>query len=202
MIGEMSDYRLLRRLREGERDAAASLYLRYARRLTQLTRKQLSSGLASRVDPDDVVQSVFRTFFRRFERGDYDIPEGEELWKLLLVISLNKVRALGAYHRAGKRDISATVRIADQKQPSASAGEDQEFQALRLTIAELLAELPPPQPEVITLRIEGHEVADIARRTGRSKRTIERVLQSFRQRLAAVIHEDHPDLNADQPAQS
>lgn len=202
MAQSLSDHRLLRRLRDGEQDAATSLYLRYSKRLTELARKQLSSGMASRIDPDDVVQSVFRTFFRRVERGDYDIPEGDELWKLLLVIALNKVRAVGAFHHAAKRSVAATRRITGQESPTELGRDNQEFHALRLTIDELLAELPSPQPEVITLRIEGHDVSDIARRTGRSKRTIERVLQGFRERLASVIYEDHPELNADQPTQT
>jgi hypothetical protein len=34
------------------------------------------------VDAVDLVQSIFRTFFRRVRRGCYDVPDGEELWKL------------------------------------------------------------------------------------------------------------------------
>ncbi len=52
----------------------------------------MAPDLAGRVDADDIVQSVFRTFFRRVAKGDYEVPDGEELWKLFLVIALNKVR--------------------------------------------------------------------------------------------------------------
>lgn len=197
-----SDHRLVSRLRDGEQDAATSLYVRYAKRLALLASKQMSPELAARVDPDDVVQSVFRTFFRRVEKGEYNIPEGEELWKLFLVISLNKVRSLGAFHRAGKRNIATTETLVGDGSPKAGMQEDEEFHALRLTIDELLAELSAPQPEMITLRIEGHDVAEIAERTGRSKRTVERVLQNFRQRLASVIFDQYPELHADQPTDS
>ena len=61
------------------------------------------------VDAEEIVQSVFRTFFRRAAHGHYSVPDGEEMWKLLLVIALNKVRAAGAYHRAAKRDMRQTV---------------------------------------------------------------------------------------------
>jgi RNA polymerase sigma-70 factor (ECF subfamily) len=93
-----SDHSLLRRLRRGQGDAFTLLYLRYAERLRALAAAQSSPRLAARVDPEDIVQSVFRTFFRRAAQGQYDVPEGEEIWKLLLVIALNKIRALGAYH--------------------------------------------------------------------------------------------------------
>jgi hypothetical protein len=43
---------------------------------------------------------------------------------------------------------------------------------------------------MIELRIAGHEVADIATQTQRSKRSVERILQDFRQKLHALIHED------------
>jgi hypothetical protein len=43
---------------------------------------------------------------------------------------------------------------------------------------------------MIELRIEGHEVNDIAVAVQRSKRSVERVLQDFRQRLDALIGED------------
>jgi hypothetical protein len=37
------------------------------------------------------------------------------------------------------------------------------------------------------LRIQGHEVAEIARQSGRSKRTVERILQDVRARLRQLL---------------
>src|SRR5437762_765178 len=87
-----SDHTLLERLREGSEGAAAILYTRYSRRLRELARAQCSPDLARRVEADDIVQSVFASFFRGLNRGYYDLPAGEELWKLFLVIALNKIR--------------------------------------------------------------------------------------------------------------
>src|SRR3954469_13337162 len=106
--GEPSDNTLIRRLQRGQADASTELYLRYAERLLRLAAAQSSRELARRVDPEDIVQSVFRTFFRRANLGHYTVPDGEEIWKLLLVIALNKVRATGAFHRAAKRDVRRT----------------------------------------------------------------------------------------------
>jgi len=41
----------------------------------------------------------------------------------------------------------------------------------------------------VTARIAGHEVAEIARRTGRAKRSVERILQEFRAALDGVLHD-------------
>ena len=104
-----SDASLLSRIRRGDDDAATGLYLRYAQRLQALARANTPDQLATRFDPEDVVQSVFRTFFRRAEEGFFDVPAGDELWQLLMVIALNKVRALGKYHRRQKRDVRQTL---------------------------------------------------------------------------------------------
>jgi RNA polymerase sigma-70 factor (ECF subfamily) len=102
---DVSDRSLLRRLRAGSENAATEIYLRYATRLHALARSRLGEDLAPRVDAEDIVQSVFRTFFRRVSKGDYDVPDGEELWKLFLLMGLNKIRTVGTFHRAAKRDV-------------------------------------------------------------------------------------------------
>jgi RNA polymerase sigma-70 factor (ECF subfamily) len=184
--GATSDRLLLARLRGGEVDAATELYLRYADRLLRLARRQTAADLAARFDPEDVVQSVFRTFFRRFSAGAYDVPEGSELWKLLLVISLNKLRKLGQHHRAAKRDARRTVGGEDVTQ---LLGNDETGAVahLRLTIQELLESFDATTCRIIELRMEGREVQEIADSINRSKRTVERVLQNFRRRMADDI---------------
>ena len=122
----LSDRRLLERFQRGDREAAELLYARYADRLRALTRRKSSSALACRLDPDDIVQSVFRNFFHAAREGGYDVPPGEDLWKLLLVIALNKIRARGTFHRAAKRDVRRTRRIVSARvqtsQPSSIQG--------------------------------------------------------------------------------
>jgi DNA-directed RNA polymerase specialized sigma24 family protein len=55
---------------------------------------------------------------------------------------------------------------------------------LLLTIAELLEEFNELQRVIITLRLEGYSVQEISNKCQRSKRTVERELQTFRLRLA------------------
>ncbi len=187
-----SDHSLLLRFRMGQPDAPTQLYLRYAERLHALASKQSSPDLARRLEPEDIVQSVFRTFFRRAAEGQYDVPEGEEIWKLLLVIALNKVRTVATYHRAAKRDVRQTTGgKAVERTVEARTGQDEvALTTLRLTIEEALADLPEVHRRMVELRIEGHEVAEIAAAVGRSKRSVERVLQDFRKRLDDLIRED------------
>ncbi len=190
---DRSDRSLLRRFRTGEEDAATALYLRYARRLQLLARKQISPALSTRFDPEDVVQSVFRTFFRRAKTGCYDVPAGEELWQLLLVLALNKVRSLAVHHRALKRDAAATVPTEPQalSQLAGTGDDKQSMTILQMVIDELLEDFSPSGREIVTLRIDGHRVQEIAELTGRSKRTVERILQDFRRRLGNLVDEQN-----------
>jgi hypothetical protein len=52
---------------------------------------------------------------------------------------------------------------------------------------------------MIRLRIEGCEVAEIATRTSRSKRSVERVLQQFRQLLTSELGDVAPSSEAEAP---
>ena len=187
-----SDRSLLRRFRGGQPDAATQLYLRYAERLRALAAGQVAPDLAPRVDPEDIVQSVFRTFFRRAAGGQYDVPEGEELWKLFLVIALHKIRSTAMAHRAAKRDVRATVTgLSDTPAGRRLAAPDETpLTALRLVIDDMLDGLPGSMRAIVELRVEGYGVEEIAARTERSRRSVERALQEFRNRLSAVIHED------------
>jgi RNA polymerase sigma-70 factor (ECF subfamily) len=189
---ELSDSSLLRRVRLGNQDAATHLYLRYAERLRGLARAECSADLARRVDVDDIVQSVFKSFFRGVRQGFYEVPAGEELWKLFLVIALNKIRAKGAFHRAAKRDVRLTVgeEFLAQYTKNNQDRDSDALGVLQLVIDEMLEELPAHQRAIVIHRIEGYEVAEIATRTGRSKRTVERVLQNFRVQLAAVLEQE------------
>ncbi len=188
---EPTDCTLLSRFRNGEDDAATAIYLRYAKRLQLLARAQSGKDLAVRVDPEDVVQSVFRTFFRRTSEGHYSIPDGEELWKLFLVIALNKVRELGEYHRAAKRDVGQTTALDNVEDYVVGQQQlnEQAFGVLRMTIDEVLAELPETQRRMVVMRIEGHGIEQIAETIHRAKRSVERGLQNFRSRLSKALGE-------------
>jgi RNA polymerase sigma-70 factor (ECF subfamily) len=184
-----SDGSLLRRFRGGSDQAATELYLRYARRLFHLAQANCADDLARRVDAEDIVQSVFSSFFRRARESHYTVPDGEELWKLLLVMTLNKIRARGNFHRAACRDVGATHSGSALAQTSDDRHDERALTFLRLVIDDILGQHPPVNQDIVRLRIEGYEVAEIAARVSRSRRTVERVLQEFRQELQDSLGE-------------
>lgn len=181
-----TDRSLLRRVRRGSEGAAGELHRRYADRLLALARARSGSDLRARLDAEDIVQSVFGSFFRGAKRGLYSAPDGEELWGLFLVIALNKIRAQAGHHRAAKRDVRRTHNddAANDERYGVPADDQSAFDLLRIVVDELLEGRPESVRDIVRLRIENYEVAEIAERTGRSKRTVERVLQEFRTQLA------------------
>jgi RNA polymerase sigma-70 factor (ECF subfamily) len=187
-----SDHSLLERVRRGSQAAATKLYYRYAKRIRALAKVKCSRGLARCLDPEDIVQTVFHRFFAHARCGDYDVPPGEELWKLLVVIALHKIQKAEAFHRASKRDLRHTLagRAEDawarcKRKPDQAA---RDF--LRLTVAEALGRLPATHRIVVQRRIEGYEVAEIAQQIGRSQRTVERLVQEARKKLRTLLHAD------------
>jgi RNA polymerase sigma-70 factor (ECF subfamily) len=113
------------------------------------------------VDADDIVQSVFCAFFEAARRGLYDVPDGEDLWRLILVIALNKVRAKRVFHRAAKRDVRLTA-PADCLQSQWQPDDDLPARLLRIAFEDALEQLDDPQRKMVDLLLEGHEVAEIA----------------------------------------
>ena len=59
-----------------------------------------------------------------------------------------------------------------------------------MVIEQALEQLPPLQQQMAIMRIQGHEVPEIAAAVGRSYRTCERALKLFREILDAMLQEE------------
>src|SRR5262249_59022297 len=88
---------------------AVEAFQGYAVRLARLAEQHLSRKVAGRLDGEDIVQSVFRTFFRRCSQGEFQIDTSAQIWRLLVTLTLRKAQAQARRHLAGKRDAAAEV---------------------------------------------------------------------------------------------
>ncbi|HUT88197.1 MAG TPA: sigma-70 family RNA polymerase sigma factor [Thermoguttaceae bacterium] len=176
---------LVRRLREGDSRAAEELYARYVRQLVRLAERQLGGRLAARFDAEDVVQSAFRSFFRRDARGDFEVGSSLELWRLLVKITVNKTRAKARHHTTRGRDVAAEAPAGEALVAEALArgpGPD-DAAAFVDQVAALLRGLPEPYGQILDMRLTGHSVAEIANTLKVSRQTVYRVMDLLRQRL-------------------
>jgi RNA polymerase sigma-70 factor (ECF subfamily) len=180
-----SDESLLRQAQLGDQAVAVDIYFRYADRLRSLLRSRLSRPLARHLEAEDLVQSTFRRFLQGAAGRRFSLPESGELWDLLLVIALNRLRAAENYHRAACRDLRQSVGLpADGSVPD---GEDAESREIAEAVREAMSLMPPHFREALALRLEGLEVDEIARRMGRTRRTTERILQQARAQLRKFV---------------
>jgi RNA polymerase sigma-70 factor, ECF subfamily len=182
-----SDRTLVRYVRGGDEAAAEELYHRYASRLRQLVSGRCSPQFASRFDPDDVVQSVFRVLYEVVRTKFYDVPQGGELWGLLFVLAVNKVRDQIAFHRAACRNVYRTAPTDGQALETLFTKDESTAALLRLTVEEYLIGLDETDRAIVALRMTGHSVDEVSDRVGRAKRTVERVLQKARDQLTELL---------------
>ena len=176
---------LIQRLRAGDPRAANGLFARYSKHLARAAEQHLARKLAGRVDGEDVVQSVFRTFFRRYQAGEFRIDTSAQLWRLLLQITLRKARFQARFHLAEKRDATAEVAGADEALAEAVAHEPGPAEAAALVdqIDALLTGLPELHARILERRLQGFSVAEIAEQTEVSRQTVYRSLELLGERL-------------------
>jgi len=182
---------LLSLLRTGDEQAARQVFDAYVNSLLRLARKRISQRLARRVDPEDIVQSVFRTFFRRVKEGKLLIVEEDDLGKLLTRIPARKALRQVARHTAAKRDCG---REGDPDAPSplaelASVEPSPEIVVAFLDLLEhFLDALRPQDRQILEMRLEGYGTLEIAQKLGTSDRHIRRVLEHIR---AVIEQQNH-----------
>ncbi|MGC3971127.1 MAG: sigma-70 family RNA polymerase sigma factor [Pirellulales bacterium] len=186
LYDKMSDTELLKLWSSGQEAAATALVRRYSRRLHGLIVSQTSSALLSRMEVEDIAQSVFRLLFQSIQTKGYVLPEQTEMWGLLLVLALNKIRNRERELRAKKRSITRTNR-GDFDWDQFAGHQDAAVTFLKLMLEEEIDHLPEAQQKIIHMRLEGYDLATIAGECHRSTRTVERVLQTFRGKLEGLV---------------
>ena len=195
MAEQESFVQMLARLREGNAAAADQVFAEYQRRLIGLARTRIQTWLRQKVGPEDIVQSVFATFFKHLPEGRWDLVDREGLWRLLVQITIHKCnRTVRAFH-TGKRDVGAEVAL-DSRGPDDSTVNRQavdteptpdEAAALVDLLHVLLANATDQEKRIIEMRLAGHEVAEVAAAADCSERTVQRKLGVLRQRLERLL---------------
>jgi DNA-directed RNA polymerase specialized sigma24 family protein len=176
----------MRRWGSGDPRAAELLFARYGARLTQVAEQHLSRKLAAREGGEDVVQSVFRTFFRRSAEGQFQIDGSAQVWRLLVKITVQKVRMRARYHTAKKRSVAAEVQPEDDSWVAEALAREPDPAAVAslVDLMEALVQgVPPLYCRVLELRLQGMVPADVARELNISRNTVYRALGLFKQRL-------------------
>jgi RNA polymerase sigma factor (sigma-70 family) len=184
---------LLVRCRDGDEQAAEQLFERYFERLALLARSRLSPRLAARTDPEDVVLSAYRSFFIGVRAGRFSLKRSGDLWRLLVAITMHKLYRQAKHHSAEKRSVYAEQLwqpAEDNSIPRNREPTPEEAVALADELEAAMSQLDAVSRRVLELRLQGEPLSTIAAETGRSERTIRRLLSSIRDALAKRLRDE------------
>jgi RNA polymerase sigma-70 factor, ECF subfamily len=173
---------LLARVREGDDEAAEVIFHRFVDQLAAQASRHLSPAVRRRVDAEDVVQSVYRTFFKRVRQGEFQLDHWGSLWGLLTRITVRKCAHAGrgknrpresSFTPAGDSSVSQNdldwKALAREPSPAEAA-------ALNDVLDKLLDPLRESHRAIVNLTLEGYTQDEIGKRVGCSERTVRRVI--------------------------
>jgi RNA polymerase sigma-70 factor (ECF subfamily) len=178
---------LVGRLKDGDEDASALVFRRFVGKLVALAGRQFGTGMRDRADVEGVVESVYRSFFRRQGRGEFDLADWDALWGLLAVIALRKCAKRRDYLRAKVRD--PRRELAAKAGPESPLGwepidrEPTPPVALAETVERLLCDLEGADRVMAERFLQGCTAEEIARELGCSERTARRLRTRLKARL-------------------
>jgi len=177
----------LARLKHGDNAAASELFTRFSHQLVTLAVRNIHGGLRHKVDPEDVVQSAYKSFFVRYGAGKVDAVNWNSLWGLLTLITVRKCAERAAYHQAQRRDGARERSQSDDSaawpDPIGREPTPDEAALLAETIEQLFADLDEDERPVLKLSLEGYSTREISERLGRAERTVRLLREGVRHRL-------------------
>jgi RNA polymerase sigma factor (sigma-70 family) len=160
---------------EGDLGAAQELHDQFSDRLMALVRRRLNPVFQPRMDPEDVVQSAFRSFFRVLGKDGYAAADNmDAVWGLLASIAINKLRAKVRFHSAGKRSIQREDYL-DHAIDGTGAPETETIFVDELR--RLFSKCCHSHQSILELLLEGKSVDEVSEIQKCSTRTVNRVIE-------------------------
>jgi RNA polymerase sigma-70 factor, ECF subfamily len=216
-MAEMIEKALHDRVADGTQSVYAELDRQYRKKLCALIKHKLDIRYQARLDPEDVYQSVLRTFFRHNAQGEFHFEHDGALWKLLQEIARKKVLKAAEYHGAAMRSPDREEYAADDQlaQPELTRRQaellahaladvlDDRRRPLEASLFPLLingyrieeivqivlAELPPKYAKILQWRLEGCTEEQIAEKLGCLRGEVRYKLRRIVERLARLLAE-------------
>jgi RNA polymerase sigma-70 factor (ECF subfamily) len=184
----------LSRLQSAEPGYEADVVERYTLRLMALARRQLPERVRRRVDPEDVVQSVYRSFFRRLNDGQFNFDDSHDIWRLLAAMTYHKANKAVRFHQQQRRDARRDTRLTDASRsgtptPADPAPTADDLATLYDFLEQITARLPEHHRAILLFRLEGYSIEEIGHRVNRSQGTVLRVLARVRVLAEKLLEE-------------
>jgi RNA polymerase sigma-70 factor (ECF subfamily) len=172
----------------------AEIESRFGQQLLHLAKTKLDRRLAARIDEQDVLQSVLRSFFVRHAQGQFAFESWSEVWGLLALMTKRKCIKQAQVHFADCRDVRRNSGLAcTGERELAQAVISEPMPAGGVLLAEasdrLWAELTEREKDVLALALDGRTIEQIGAELNRTQRTVRRLLARVRERLEHMAAE-------------
>jgi RNA polymerase sigma-70 factor (ECF subfamily) len=183
---------LIRRVRAWDQEAAAELVRRYEPAIRRAVRFRLADArLGNLLDSMDICQSVLRSFFVRAASSQYDLGTPEQVLKLLTAMARNKLASQARKQHSLRRDNRRASAIGDEGSRLVSSGDSPSAAiVVRDLQQEVRRRLDPDEWQVLELRNQGHDWAEIAAQVGG-------LAETLRKKLARAIDRVVDELGLD-----
>jgi len=183
----------------GDSAAANQIWQHYFDRLVGSVRGRLYGQNRAVSDEEDIVLSVFDSFYAAAEKGRFpDLADRDDLWSLLLTMSARKVIDKRRHDQRQRRGGSVAIHSLDSGEDDsyvieAIGSEPSPDMVLMMqeSVEQLFSHLGVGQlQDLAGAKLEGYSNAEIAERFECSERTIERRLHLIREKLQQELISD------------
>ena len=181
------------RLQCGDELGARAVFERFATQLISKAKNRLGPRIRQKVDPEDVVQSVFKSFFIRQAAGQFELNNWESLWGLLLQITIRKCNRWAEHYGTQRRNLRSEIAQAPNDRSSLQWDAESpdpmpsEIAVLNEMIDGLKSKLDADEWNIVSLRLQDYDLAEIGTMVSRSERTVRRVLARVRDILGTQL---------------
>ncbi len=183
------------KLAEQRGEAADVIWREYFEKLVRLARRKLESLPRRAFDEEDVAISAMNSFFKAADAGRFPkLEDRDDLWRILVTITVRKARARWRAHFSKKRGegkVHGESVFADPNGQNSTEGiagilGDEPTPAMAAEMADtcetLLRQLADEiLRDIVLLKLEGFTNDEIADKLNCTTRTVERKLQRIRE---------------------
>lgn len=171
----------------------------YLPKLIRLAERNMSTRLKAKVGSDDMAGSILGSVIRMSREGKIRIEESDDFWRMLVAISLNKVRKKARYFKAQKRDAGREFQVGDDWQyldQLARAGGDpseEDGKAVGDMLERLTQRLDDDCKTVLAGKLENKSSLEIAATlgpNGKSTKTVTRCWKKVEAEMKRIAEED------------
>lgn len=171
--------------------AANHIWQHYFDRLVQSVRQRIMGQNRAVSDEEDIVLSVFESFYAAAEKGRFpDLSDRDDLWRLLLRMSARKVIDKRRHDQRQRRGGDVEIRSLDGRgsddcviQVIGNEPSPDMVLMIQESVEQFFSHLGVGHlQDLAVAKLEGHSNAELAQRLQCSERTIERRLHLIREK--------------------